>query len=583
MKTLNNSIYNLANLARRENPGSRPGWRQVVVLATLFVLLLVTLAQPALSSAQAPWPPPVGGTTTSINDGPGDQRDTHIHGTLVAYYSVVGGTSEVRFHDLLTGADVAIPTGSALDFLPDIYGSTIVYTHVTSNKFAIYAFDTATASQSPVELDPQSTSLRERPAIGGQTVAWIDYGLDNDNYHSEIVVYDLATSSATRLTDDDYYNRDPDVSPDGSTVVWTRCESYSNATGWGGCRIWQATRSDSDGWSFAGAVQVSGDQESVTPVLNDQFIAYQGIDANGESDIYWRLRDSSVEHRISLAGRQGNPAISGGVLVFESLNAGAPTPSSDILLYDLAAGSLYTVADTPALEFESDVAVGPDGLVRVVWTAGGTSDANVYTRTFSLPSGDTTSPTITIAAPTGTTYTLSQVILADYACADESGGSGLASCAGPVASGSPIDTATVGVKTFTVTATDNAGNTASQTVSYTVAYNICALYDQGKAHKLGSTVPIKLQLCDANGANVSAAGVVVHASGLIKLDSTASDDLADASNTNPDNDFRFDALLGGSGGYIYNLGTRGLSTGTWTLEFTASGDPVTHSVQFDLR
>lgn len=59
--------------------------------------------------------------------------------------------------------------------------------------------------------------------------------------------------------------------------------------------------------------------------------------------------------------------------------------------------------------------------------------------------------------------------------------------------------------------------------------------------------------------------------------------MAEVGNANPDNDFRFDATLRGSGGYIYNLSSRGLSTGTWTLQFTASGDPLPHSVQFDLR
>ncbi|NIO45721.1 MAG: hypothetical protein GTN77_02740, partial [Planctomycetales bacterium] len=63
--------------------------------------------------------------------------------------------------------------------------------------------------------------------------------------------------------------------------------------------------------------------------------------------------------------------------------------------------------------------------------------ADVYARTFSLPSADTTPPSITISAPTVTTYALNQVVLADYSCSDESGGSGLATCAGPVASGSP--------------------------------------------------------------------------------------------------------------------------------------------------
>jgi hypothetical protein len=56
---------------------------------------------------------------------------------------------------------------------------------------------------------------------------------------------------------------------------------------------------------------------------------------------------------------------------------------------------------------------------------------------------------------------------AAYGCAD--GGSGLATCAGTVANLAAIDTSTVGLKPFVVTATDDVGNTSSRTVSYTVA------------------------------------------------------------------------------------------------------------------
>jgi hypothetical protein len=59
--------------------------------------------------------------------------------------------------------------------------------------------------------------------------------------------------------------------------------------------------------------------------------------------------------------------------------------------------------------------------------------------------------------------------------------------------------------------------------------------------------------------------------------------MAEPGNANPDSDFPFDAALGANGGHIYNLSTQRLSTGTWTLRLTASGDPVAHSVQFDLR
>jgi hypothetical protein len=89
------------------------------------------------------------------------------------------------------------------------------------------------------------------------------------------------------------------------------------------------------------------------------------------------------------------------------------------------------------------------------------------TITYTLP--DTTAPTISIAAPAANAaYALGSSVPASYSCADEAGGSGLAACQGPVASGSPIDTSTPGPHSFTVTARDNAGNTSGQTISYTV-------------------------------------------------------------------------------------------------------------------
>lgn len=88
---------------------------------------------------------------------------------------------------------------------------------------------------------------------------------------------------------------------------------------------------------------------------------------------------------------------------------------------------------------------------------------------FELEAADTTPPTITLTTPTdGATYTVGDTVTASYNCADE-GGSGLESCAGPVADGSALDTSTPGSYSFTVEAKDNAGNTASVTHGYTVA------------------------------------------------------------------------------------------------------------------
>jgi N-acetylglucosamine-6-sulfatase len=83
------------------------------------------------------------------------------------------------------------------------------------------------------------------------------------------------------------------------------------------------------------------------------------------------------------------------------------------------------------------------------------------------PPIDTTDPQITITTPPqGATYTLGQSVAASYSCTDAD--SGVASCQGSVDNGANIDTSSVGTKTFTVDATDNATNTNSVSHTYTV-------------------------------------------------------------------------------------------------------------------
>lgn len=147
-----------------------------------------------------------------------------------------------------------------------------------------------------------------------------------------------------------------------------------------------------------------------------------------------------------------------------------------------------------------------------------------------------------------------------------------------------VDTSSVGSHSVNCTATDKAGNTANASANYTVQFGVCVLYDQSKSHKKGSTVPVKLYLCDASGNDVSSLSTVVTATGLTKIDNNASALVEDSGQANsPDNNFRFDLSLGPSGGYIFNLSTKNLSTGTWKLAFTATGDAVTHYVQFDVK
>jgi uncharacterized delta-60 repeat protein len=173
---------------------------------------------------------------------------------------------------------------------------------------------------------------------------------------------------------------------------------------------------------------------------------------------------------------------------------------------------------------------------------------------------DKKDPVVSIARPGEETYLLNQAVSASHSCAD--GGSGIASCSGPVADGASLDTASVGTKSVTVSATDGVGNAASETVTYVVAYDVSLLYDPAKP-----TRRIKLRLHDANGANVSSPTTVLTVQSI--------DGSTGAGGT-----FTYSK---GADGYVYAVDTRGLSSGSHSLEFTAGADPTVHSVPFMVR
>ena len=114
------------------------------------------------------------------------------------------------------------------------------------------------------------------------------------------------------------------------------------------------------------------------------------------------------------------------------------------------------------------------------------------------------------------------------------------------------------------------------------SYLVCPLFDTSRSFKAGRVAPLRIQLCAANGANLSSPDLVLTATGLVQLDSTASTVLAPESpgEANADGVFRYDGTLAG---YVFNLSTHGLSTGSWELRFRVSGDPAVYGIRFDVK
>jgi len=94
--------------------------------------------------------------------------------------------------------------------------------------------------------------------------------------------------------------------------------------------------------------------------------------------------------------------------------------------------------------------------------------------------------------------------------------------------------------------------------------------------------PLELQLPAPGGANRSSPLIDLKAMHVNKVSSAATMSVQDPGNASPDSRFRFDAALQG-GGYILNLKTTGLSTGTYELTFLATGDPTHHKLAFQVR
>jgi hypothetical protein len=155
------------------------------------------------------------------------------------------------------------------------------------------------------------------------------------------------------------------------------------------------------------------------------------------------------------------------------------------------AGAVYGLGEKVTADYACTDEPGGSGLASCTGSAadGAAVDtSSVGEKTFTVEAADNAGnkasksvtytvvdqapPAITLTAPEdGATYSLGQSVVAAYSCADQEGGSGLATCHGTVASGSPVDTSSFGQHTFEVSASDNAGNTTSRAVTYTVAYD----------------------------------------------------------------------------------------------------------------
>jgi hypothetical protein len=365
-----------------------------------------------------------------------------------------GGTATIEWADPVTSGSVPAVAGTS-DILPDVSGGTIVFTRLFSGGSAIYEY---AIGGTPVEVDPiPTTPLRRNPAIGGATIAWEDSATGAST--SEIVV--RSGGVAAPVTSDGLADRNPNVSPDGSVVVWEKC------SGPGSCDVYAATASGGS-WAVS-PVSASGDNE-ISPDSNSGVVVYSRGASGAAPHVYYRPVGGGPEQAIAMPPGwvdERRPAIAGDVVVFVASDG----LQSDIWAYDLAADVLAQLTKTP--ENESLPDVGEDsGTVRVAWQVNEGGDVNVYATHFAAL--DTVPPVLTVPGTITVPATGPDGAVVTYTAtaADDRDPSPTMGCSPASGSTFPIGTTTVHCD-----AADASGNTSHASFMVTVKGAVDQLND----------------------------------------------------------------------------------------------------------
>src|SRR5262249_42600507 len=139
----------------------------------------------------------------------------------------------VRYHDLVSGADLEVAGLPDVYTLSDVSGSRVALVRLdATGDRTVRVYDIAAGTFVTFDLGFDYQPFG--PAIGGTTVAFEDLTTGS----GDIMVADTGAPTAfVNLSNSPVSDGNPDVAPEGDLVVWSACASSQS------CAVYKATRS----------------------------------------------------------------------------------------------------------------------------------------------------------------------------------------------------------------------------------------------------------------------------------------------------------------------------------------------------
>ena len=239
-------------------------------------------------------------------------------------------------------------------------------------------------------------------------------------------------------------------------------------------------RVPAEGASFVRGAQVSADFGCADEAGGSGIATCVGSVASGD----FVPTDTLGVHELTVSATDGDGNVTTGTHSYTVVDGTPPA----VTIRTPAPGAVYDRGQPVALDIACEDEAGGSGIAtcranvdgglldtrrsgyHLVVLVGVDQAGNTAVAVRGYTVTDEVDPSITVTSPEeGGVYARGQAVGAEYSCQDDEGGAGIASCVGSVASGSPLDTSTVGEHELTVVAVDAAGNRTEVERSYTVA------------------------------------------------------------------------------------------------------------------